>query len=234
MVFILSIAKDLLKKRASKAALFFIDNKVFTTFCLLLLLLPSLHSLAQTKAVSIHPTFGMSFRSTAMNFFNFRAVERRDFTLPYNYEKNVQGIALDLGVQLDVLSIGLEYSPRFRFDYVHSNYDIALQEPLPDTKDFLLDHNVNIFFRRKIIYGTGFTIVNAGKGYWFENPVGFRRYHNIEFMTYNLFVGVPVKKHLCLEFKAQYIPENFPINRQDDYIMYSLKAYYTFKSSNKE
>lgn len=234
MVFILSKVKDLLKKKVAKATFFFIGSKVYTTFCLLFLLLPSFHSLAQTQPVSIRPTFGMSFRSTAMNFFNFKAVEKRDFTLPYNYEKNVQGIALDLGVQLNLFSIGLEYNPRFRYDYVHGNYDIALHKRLPDTKDFLLDHNVNIFFRRKLIYGTGLTIVNAGKGYWFENPVGFRRYHHIEFMTYNIFVGLPIKKYLCLEFKAQYVPENFPINRHDDYIMYSLRAYYTFRSSDKK
>lgn len=184
--------------------------------------------MAQNSQLTINPTLGISWRSTAMNFFNFRAVEYEDYTLMYNYEKNVQGLALNPGMQVNLFPFGFEYNARLRHDYIHGNHDILNRKVLPDTKGFLLDHNFNLYIKRNITCGAGFSIVNSGTGYWFENPVGTRRFHRIEFSTYNVFVGFPVKKIIDLEIKAQYVPNDFPSNRKEEYIMYSLRAYYTF------
>lgn len=187
------------------------------------LLLFSLHKAnGQEKSITIYPTAGITWRSTAMNFFNFRAIIPADPTRPYSYEKNVQGLSVNPGMQVRSGSIGLEYYSNLRYDVVH----FKLSSIDEDVKDFIIDHNFNFIVKRKVDFGVGMSIVNAGEGYGFVNPIP--RYHNIEFKTYNVFVTVPIKKTVNLEIKALYVPIDFPYNPNEQYIMYSLRVYYTF------
>ena len=179
------------------------------------------------RLLKIYPTVGVTWRSTAMNFFNFKAVIPSDPTNPYHSEKNVQGLSLNLGLQLQINNVGFEYVPNFRYDVVHYVFGSNNQY----AKDFLIDHNLNFFVKRKLSYGVGISIVNDNKVYSFVNPV--LRYHSIEFKTYNVFVTVPIKKVLSLEIKALYVPKGFPENPTEKYIMYSLRVYYKFKFLNK-
>ena len=182
----------------------------------------------EEKIFKVYPTAGITWRSTAMNFFNFDAVIPADPTKPYNYERNVQGLGINPGLQLQFKLVGVEYYPSLRYDVIHS--DVHIENKY--TKGFLIDHNINLFVKRKILYGVGFSIVNDNEVYSFVNPT--LRYHNLEFKTYNFFVTVPIiKKIMQLEIKALYVPKDFPENPDEDYIMYSLRAYYKFDFLNK-
>lgn len=182
---------------------------------------------AQNRLFKLSPTAGITWRSTVMNFFNFNGVVPDDFTKPYSSEKNVQGFSLNPGIQIEYKIVGFEYYANLRYDVVYFKFGSNEEYE----KDFLLDHNFNIYINKKIQYGIGLSIINSGKGYEFVNPIP--RYHNIEFKTYNAFVTVPIKKILNLEIKALYIPKDFPENPNEKYIMYSLRVYYKFNFLNK-
>ena len=184
-------------------------------------------SLGQSNTIKFYPTAGITWRSTAMNFFNFKGVIPADPTIPYDYERNVQGLSMNPGIQIRSGFIGFEYYSNLRYDVVHGVIGVENQR----VKEFIIDHNFNLIFERKIDFGLGISIVNSGKGFEFINPVP--RYHNIEFKTYNAFVTVPIKKILYLEIKALYIPKDFPENPKGNYIMYSLRVYYKFDFLNK-
>lgn len=111
------------------------------------------------------------------------------------------------------------------------------REPgLEDTyvKGFIVDHNFNLTLRRKINYGVGISVVNFRTGFSFENPIGVQRYQSIEFNTYNAFVTFPYKKILFIELKALYVPNGFPENPYEQYIMYSLRVYYKLNFSKSK
>ncbi|HBH25029.1 MAG TPA: hypothetical protein DDY13_16615 [Cytophagales bacterium] len=217
---------SVMKKKESTKAGSFVHN-LFCTLAIVFILLFPYESIGQEKAIKIYPTAGITWRSTAMNFFNFKAVIPADPTKPYSYEKNVQGFSINPGLQIRTRNIGFEYYSNLRYDVIYSR----LESENVYVKEFIVDHNFNLVFKRKIDFGVGLTFVNAGKGYEFVNPVP--RYHNIEFKTYNAFVTIPIKKVINLEIKALYIPEDFPENPNEQYIMYSLRAYYKFDFLNK-
>ena len=185
----------------------------------------SIKSLGQAKLIKLYPTAGITWRSTAVSSIHLYSSYR---TSPYDYERNVQGFSLNPGIQLEFRKVGFEYYTNLRYDVVHSKTG-ALNDYV---KDFLLDHNINLFYHHKIQYGLGMSIVNSGKGFEFV----YRRvpkYHNIEFKTYNIFVTIPVKKIVFLEIKALYVPKDFPENQEAEYLMFSLRAYYKFDFLNK-
>jgi hypothetical protein len=195
---------------------------------LICILLYPFKTFGQARTIKIYPTAGITWRSTAMNFFNFNAVIPADPTIPYDYERNVQGFSINPGLQIEVFNIGFEYYPNLRYDVVHGVIGVENER----IREFIIDHNFNLILKRKIDFGIGLTIVNAGKGYEFVNPIP--RYHNIEFKTYNTFVTIPVKKVINLEIKALYIPKDFPVNPNEQYIMYGLRVYYKFDFLNKK
>jgi len=204
---------------------------------------------AQDKIIEFYPTAGITWRSTAMNFFNFGAVIPDDYTRPYDYERNVQGVSLNIGLQVQFLDhLTLEYYPNLRYDVLYVEFDPAGKEfirlingdslffndKVIYIKDFIIDHNWNLSYKKKLTYGVGISIVNANKVYTFYNPPTLKRYHNIEFKTYNAFIVIPIKKILNLEIKAMYIPRDFPENPNEEYMMYSLRLYYKFDFLKKK
>lgn len=201
----------------------FLQNSFRAVLIIVFILIFSFKSFGQDSGVTIVPTAGITWRSTAMNFFNFKAVIPYDPTNPYHYEKNVQGFSLNPGLQFKTKFVGIEYFSNLRYDVVHYIFGSNNQYK----KEFIIDHNFNLILKKKFDFGFGLTIVNAGKGYEFVNPIP--RYHHIEFKTYNVFVTLPIKEVVNLEIKALYVPKNFPENPNEKYIMYSLRAFYKFK-----
>lgn len=207
-----------------RAISFFLN--IFYSIIAFIILIPC-KGYGQEKTLKIYPTAGITWRSTAMNFFNFKSVIPSDPTKPFPYEKNVQGISFNPGLQIIGKLIGFEYYPNLRYDVVYSKLETENEY----VKEFIVDHNFNLIFKRKINIGLGLSVVNSGKGYSFINPVP--RYHHIEFKTYNVFIDIPIKKVVNLEIKALYIPKGFPENPNEKYIMYSLRGYYKFNFFNK-
>jgi hypothetical protein len=194
---------------------------------------------AQAQKLEVYPTAGITWRSTLMNFFNFDYVWPYDNTVPFDYERNIQGLGLNIGCLLQGDLLGIEYYPSFRYDVTHFRFrppgSTGVHYVTKDDyyKSFLVDHNVNLLFRRKKLdFGFGFSLVNAGKGFHFENP--FPRYQRIEFKTYSAFVTIPIKKVVHLELKAHYIPERHPQNPYQKYMSYSIRLYHRFGFLNKK
>ncbi|MGK7390556.1 MAG: hypothetical protein ACNS60_09395 [Candidatus Cyclobacteriaceae bacterium M2_1C_046] len=201
---------------------------------------------AQTEVphITISPTIGITARSTMMNVFNFKAINIEDRTIPFSYEKNAQGIALSIGGQFSSESFGFEYYSNFRYDYISHYFDPQYNEfvaiingdslffndnPI-HIKELIIDQNFNFYHKKNNkTFGVGLTLVNPGKGFHLENPKGTYRYINIQFWTYNAFITFPIKP-IDVEFKVLYIPEDMPTNRTDDFLMYSLRIFYKFKT----
>ncbi len=200
----------------------------------------SFFSLAQTHESKLAVTGGLTFRTTAMNFLNFKEIVPADPTIPYHYEKNVQGIGLNLGVKYRLFEkVYIEYYPSLRYDVVYiefnpedrrftgvtHNGDSAFvnSRSIP-VKDFLVDQNLNLVFGKKLSYGLGISVVNANKTFSFTNPTP--RQHNIQFTTYNLFIVFDVLRNTGFEIKGQYVPSGFPENPEEDYLMFSFRLFY--------
>ncbi len=188
-----------------------------------------------------HPTAGLTFRTTAMNAFNFNGVRPSDITRPYSYEKNIQGLSLNIGFQFNLTNkIAVEYYPNLRYDEIYSvtnskeftgtigpNGDSAfVSTDHSYIKSFLIDHNFNLIYRNKISYGIGVTIINHNKSYEFINPIP--RTHDIQFTSYNALVNFELMENTKLEVKILYAPSGFPYNEDLSVMMYSLRLYYLF------
>lgn len=211
------------------------------------------------KLNNLEPTIGLTWRSTAMNFFDLGPIWPDDNSRQYSYEQNVQGFGLNIGLQWHISkSLVLEYSPAFRYDYVMHRYDdkdnqlagvingdtLWFNSNPIDIKNFLVDHNLNISkkFPGSAMIGVGVTIVNSGKVIVFPAIRNSQipkfqqdRHFNIEFLTYNIFYTFPIKKVINLELKALYVPKGeFPYNRRNDYLMYSIRAYYNLSRLAKK
>lgn len=191
-----------------------------TIFCFLLFFAVT-NCKGQQKKFKVIPTIGVSFRSTVMNFFNFKPVTPFDPTVPYPYEKNVQGLSIDPGMQLTNEKISLVYYAGLRYDVTHS--DLQVEDKY--YKEFILDHHFSLLLNKKFDYGVGLSIINFQKSFQFENPVNVLRYQNIQFNSFDLILGLPINKKSKIEFKVHYIPNGFPENPNEKYIAYSLRYY---------
>jgi hypothetical protein len=52
-------------------------------------------NISYAQSFKVNPTVGITARSTIMNFFNFKGIDQ-DPTMPYNYEKNLQGLGYNM------------------------------------------------------------------------------------------------------------------------------------------
>ncbi|WP_128546991.1 hypothetical protein [Larkinella soli] len=194
------------------------------------------------KPFSFNVEAGVSARSTLMNFLNFRRVDAYDPIIPFNYEKHLQGTAVNLGFSFFCRPIksGLAYSPSFRYDIIHGTFSIPNYK-----KDFLTEHHVFAYKafwlnpkRKKYHYlGLGIGIMNPGKKYLITKEIGNGNvrlikqdfYLNMQYNVIDIRFGVPISRRFWIEPIASIIPKTFPVNKRDTFIMYSLKFSYSFK-----
>ena len=85
-------------------------------------------------------TFGFMFRSTVLEEVN------GDPTIPSNYEKNTQGVGINIGIETIITKhqIGLNYSLNVRYDY-YFNLKDKFGLSSKEIKDFLIDHNILLY-----------------------------------------------------------------------------------------
>jgi len=209
------------------SSIFLCINKKAAFAAFLLIASISFQSFAQKKALKLYPTIGITLRAGIMNFLNFEPIWPDSYYKLYPSERNIDGISLNPGLAICSNHFEFEYFSNLRYDVVYfiSGSDNKYE------RDFLLDHNFNFSYKKRISYGIGFSIINSGKGFWYDNPTPM--YQDIEFKTVNFFVVIPIWKILNLEVKALYMPNGYPYNRNEDYIMYSLRMYYRFNFLNK-
>ena len=217
MVFILLLKKF---KCARKGLSFLVLNA--------LIFFPNIIN-AQNFWEKLNFTGEITFRTTAVtDFYNFDIIFPDDGTKLYNYESNIQGFALNPGLLFNDAYLNIEYFPSLRYDVVRNVLGVENAKK----REFIIDHNFNFGIKwKKLVYGLGMTIINAGKGYYFVNPMPIIRYNDIEFKTYNVYVVIPIKP-LLIEVKMLYIPRGFPQDLDGKYNMYSLRLFYNFQALN--
>ncbi len=226
-----------------------------TFFLFFFILIYSENSQAQNEESRVMLTAGLTWRSTAMNFFNLKSLRPSNIRIPsiYYYEISVQGVSLNIGLQYRLSHrLKLEYHPNLRYDHLRIDTEYIETRYVPkainstdstfvdfytseEVKAFIVDHNFNFIFKgKKLDYGIGMTIVASGKLIEYNTSPTTTELFNIEFSTYNAFIVVPIKKVINLEIKALYIPSGFPYNRKEKYMMYSLRAFYKFNLKRKK
>ena len=232
-------------------------NKIRMGVFLILIfcIFPGQMAIAQQREPNLTGTIGITWRSTPIDFFNSKYIDIHSRIPSYNDERNVQGFSLNIGLIYRISSIlSLEYHPNIRYDQITFHQDTVgwmrsitrtqtgvtvtyqpIHEQIPN-KEFILDHNFNLVFTTKLNWGLGLSIINTGKSFQYENPIGSpSKTENIQFVTYNAFVVIPVKKILFLELKALYT-NNLPASDpNDNHIMFSTRLFYKirFKSNLK-
>lgn len=185
-----------------------------------------------SNKVNFYTTGGLMLRTGIMNFFNFKYKWPSNVSRPYNSERNINGFSLSPGILFKINHLQIEYFAGLRYDvlYIVSGKENTYQ------REFILDHHFNFSLKvRKLSYGVGSSIVNAGKSFTYNTNIFTPNYihESLEFRTINGFVTFPVWKTLNLEIKAIYMPNGYPYNRQQDFIMYSTRLFYKFKFLNK-
>ena len=171
------------------------------------------------------------------------------FNSPYIAERNLQGSSLNVGlIYSPSKNYSIEYVPNLRYDciskrtiklipnsltpvvdfngdttYVHDFYYSSAD------KKFIIDHNFNLIFRKKINWGGGVSIINTGQSFFYEYPTGLISSQSIEYTSYNAFVLVPIKKVYKLELKLHYIGEPIPrMPANDNHMLIGLRIYRSF------
>ncbi|MEO1049861.1 MAG: hypothetical protein AAFX87_04530, partial [Bacteroidota bacterium] len=132
-----------------------------------------------SRKLELFPTIGYTWRSTATEFLNLNGVSQSQFNILYDYERNVQGFSLNTGILLRYnKKLEFEYYPGWRYDVIQ-----AIPGTLNERKKgFIVDHNVNLLLKKKLGIGIGFSVVNAGKGYYNDRNLNRNgEYQSIQF-----------------------------------------------------
>ncbi|MEO1052365.1 MAG: hypothetical protein AAFX87_17155 [Bacteroidota bacterium] len=180
--------------------------------------------------IELFPTIGITWRSPATQFFDFSGVFPEEMNSLYDDERNTQGLALNTGLLI-------RYNEKFEFEYYPGwRYDVVQREPgvlNSRIRQFIVDHNWNIQYKKKLGVGIGFSIINTGKGYFNDLELhGNQEFRSIQFESFNFFVDIPIKKVIDFEVKVQYVRRDFPANRTLDVTMLNLRVYYRFRFLN--
>ena len=218
MVFILLLKKF---KCARKGLSFLVLNA--------LIFFPNIIN-AQNFWEKLNFTGGITFRTTAVtDFYNFDIIFPDDGTKLYNYESNIQGFALNPGLLFNDAYLNIEYFPSLRYDVVRNVLGVENAKK----REFIIDHNFNFGIKwKKLVYGLGMTIINAGKGYYFVNPMPIIRYNDIEFKKNSIVPGGLFEISKSDEKKLD-IYEDFPILYKKIYFYYYNKKVMTYFMNNK-
>lgn len=210
---------------------------------------PSQSKQVDAATFVVTPAIGLSWRSTTIGLFRGNSLVRA-LRIPYNYEKNIQGISLNpsINVYIRPARLAIEYAPNLRYDHLHnvwSNSCHLMQlefNPRPmchyplleEVTGFIIDHNFNFFIRlseskdkRKTRVGLGLSFVNSGEDFTSRNG---QNYWNLAFTTYNLLFQIPIKKHFMLEPKVLYIPHGFPEGPGQKHLTFSIRTFYNFRA----
>ena len=191
--------------------------------------------------VKFYPTLGLSFRTPIFPIAGDDATPipvsdtlYRTGHPGFDSEDNLTGIALNIGLQLTTGKIGIEYNPSIRYGVYATSGGIGNVSGLEAKRKILIDHHFNVWLNRRIDFGVGISMLNAGEtmnmsivqGAGVFNSLGTIE-QNIQMTSYNLMVNIPIKEVVNFELKAHLIPPGFPdANRFTSAV--SLRVYYKF------
>ena len=168
---------------------------------------------------------------------------------PLSAEKHIQGLSGSLGVDYfnPKLRVGISYVPALRHDYI---YTTSLGEPNTRSNelwDFLPEHHLHVFrtFRfsakdkRRVYAGAGLGIINAGRSYFITKEIGNGRtrgiandfWLNMQFVTVEGRLGIPLGNHFWVESLVSVIPKTFPTDKLQNYATLSLTLRYNIRKN---
>lgn len=194
-----------------------------------LLLLFTLTSVNTVKSQKIELQGGLNFQTTIMNFVNFDYIKRygSQSKIPYNYERNIQGLGLDLATiyRLNDNGLRLRYQLQGRYDETY--FELVNSKTKPVRK-IIGNHSLELLKDNK--YGTRYTSF----GIQVFNPfiqIPFREFFEdedlkITFIGYSVGKGFLFGKNnendLC--FRAYYVSSgDIPFfNDSNGYLTYSV------------
>ncbi len=224
------------------------------TYLLLLIVLSSTKVTAQKGSfnhLDFQPHLGLSWQSTLFKpFFDFSTIQELSGIrqAPYNWEKNTQGLGLDLGFTLssDLKRnhfIGTKVNARFRYDYVYGG-SVAWPHYAEETKSLLLDLSAGLIYvlknsnDRDLIVEASVTANQMGKFLLFDpSPNHTGEYYilnNLQYTSLNLGVGYDVIKlsdkfYIQSELFINYIAKGHPAYEIRDFMTVGIKSAIRFK-----
>lgn len=158
--------------------------------------------------------------------------------IPYNYERNIQGLGLSIGAGIRTKGLlEFHYTPVFRYDEIHFAEDNLKKK----NKEFIVNHRlgVNKFFRGRDgqvnqYLGVSYTILNTGKRFNFYDS-----FHkqvstlNLQFPSVTFSYGRSIYRNIYGEFQVFSLYKGLPHNHSRRYFMYGLSVYYNMNFSIK-
>lgn len=171
---------------------------------------------------------GYFFRSTALEPIYTNP------TVPFNYEKNLQGTGASFGIELKSarIPVSVEYFTHVRYDHFRykSGTSVAGGES-DESKQWFIDHNVAVkyyhgLFRLPETAYIGFEVnfLNSGAQFTYQGWQG-HEVHKLHFTTTSLSLGFPINR-LILEPKFSFAHFGSPYNQTQKFNFISVKAIY--------
>lgn len=165
---------------------------------------------------------GLNFQTTIMNFVDFKelAFSGNYPFVPYNYERNIQGLGLDAAVLYQLNDNGLKLRYQFQGRYDETYYEVINSKTTP-TRKVILNHSLEL-------------LKNSKRNNW---------YTSFGVQVFNPFIKIPYQQlyageNISLTFVGYSIGKGllWDKNHQNDF---NIRAYYIlpgdipfFNSSN--
>jgi hypothetical protein len=181
---------------------------------------------------------GIAWQSTVMNFFNFKPIPTFSYYMPYNYERNIQGLGLQAVLTYQVANQwAFSYVPTLRYDDLEINPDTI---PGNYRQGLIVNHQFSILrslgiknkFNRNYKIGIGYSLFNSfNKAIKFYDPV-YQIHFSIplRFPAITIRYDIPLGKKLLLFPTANIIYKNFPndpVPGNRRYAFYTVSVLYT-------
>jgi len=188
--------------------------------------------LEDANPLRVNFTLGYMFRSTVLSEVY------QDPTIPSNYEKNIQGTGINIGLEaiLAKSQIGVIYSLNVRYDYYFDLKD-RFGQTTKEIKDFLVDHNIILYkaftFRYKPdeknkYIGVGINFINSGAEFDYKHASGATKTFDLSFTAINLSLGFPIYNKIVFEPQILFIRRGFPYSKLQSLQILNFRIYYKF------
>lgn len=158
--------------------------------------------------------------------------------IPFNYERNIQGIGLSLGAAVRTKSLfELHYTPILRYDEIH----FADLNPQKRYKEIIVNHRfgINKYFGGKEkqpnqYLGVSYMILNTGKQFDFYDSVRKQTATlDLQIPAVTFAYGHAIYKKFYGEFQVYSLYKGLPHNHSRRFFMYGLSVYYNYDFSMK-
>jgi hypothetical protein len=160
--------------------------------------------------------------------------------MPYNYERNIQGLGFNAGLFLMINRTGLTFSPHIRYDEIYFEFKGSNRI---SHKEFIFNprigFNYYLFAGRKSLHkqylGLFLAYHNSGKKFTFYDSVTkTSKIFYLNFPTLGLCYGQSIVSNKIFgEMQLYYLYRGLPHNHLHPFFMYGISLYYMIMKSSK-